>query len=904
MLDIYTESGIFTYECPLLRENELKGHYVIGLLQDFPVIGAARILRYESNLFNSLLSGLDFLYNYWFVFIETRKMNRGLQLVHQFSIHSFLSPLMDFMRISTRDLIEVYKWLTTYPLASVRALHKGPNPLPKAPVIYDRISGRRCIMTEILPWYVFKNNMGRRFSAIIKGRASNETISFANNLFQTKRGCPAVPPSFVQDALHKHQDALSNPYKPPTSKSPAPDIISDEEYLQVVGPPRINLPFVGPEDRGELSRDEFLNKLPRMLDFILPAIVSRGDRLDGRRIWKKLYPASNSACYEYKTNEGGARQYIKETILEDLNFHIKYDQFYLPLSIPSLYKMYSVRVGKAKSVYSTISFRDSEIFDFLFEKVLDEHLDLEACVALGELSLDSFHCKVKEIIEPLKVRMITKSEAIPQYLSIPVQKAMHSSLRKRKIFRLIGEPLTGAIIDDFISMTSRKGAVFRSGDYKGATDGLDQDITRIVGAQFIRELIPNLSDIKVSLLMNNLIQQRIHYDFTRPDGTIVHDECFQANGQLMGSILSFPILCLVNYLTYFVSLSPLYKEFILYEQGLRRPLSASELDSEALLVNGDDILFEAPDEKYSSWVNNLKFFGFQLSLGKNLCSERFMTINSTLFVKGQQVVSSADKMFFQCARYSNVGLLKGRSKVCSTDLIDDKPLWSISSEIEGGFTTPDFPHHYTLWNKQRLNRYSEDGRRNYFGPRELGMCGLYNPDAKFTDPQRAWASCTLNSLKEFKEHSLRPTGLVSEGGLVSGIMDSWNDCRSRQPNLGKYIPRLQPDPPGFTSIMPKRHEVQFHPFEGVAAEDKRVVFSHGSGAPKVFLPESKWISGKRILSLTDGFKFVRKNQSQKKEEYLSLNGSQVIDLKSITDVGQGIPTYAVDEDFLSLFNIL
>jgi hypothetical protein len=72
----------------------------------------------------------------------------------------------------------------------------------------------------------------------------------------------------------------------------------------------------------------------------------------------------------------------------------------------------------------------------------------------------------------------------------------------------------------------------------------------------------------------------------------------------MGSILSFPILCVVNLLCYWRAV----------ERYWGKQVSLRKLQ---VLINGDDILFRANARLYAIWQEEIKEVGFELSVGKN-----------------------------------------------------------------------------------------------------------------------------------------------------------------------------------------------------------------------------------------------------------------------------------------------
>nr|QXN75330.1 MAG: RNA-dependent RNA polymerase [Grapevine-associated botourmia-like virus 1] len=89
----------------------------------------------------------------------------------------------------------------------------------------------------------------------------------------------------------------------------------------------------------------------------------------------------------------------------------------------------------------------------------------------------------------------------------------------------------------------------------------------------------------------------------------------QARGQLMGQLLSFPLLCLSNYLT--------------FKFSVRRDVP--------VLINGDDIVFRARPDEVDHWRENVGKSGLVLSAGKTLIHNRFFSLNSCMFDAGRKV---------------------------------------------------------------------------------------------------------------------------------------------------------------------------------------------------------------------------------------------------------------------------
>ena len=94
------------------------------------------------------------------------------------------------------------------------------------------------------------------------------------------------------------------------------------------------------------------------------------------------------------------------------------------------------------------------------------------------------------------------------------------------------------------------------------------------------------------------------------------------NGQLMGSPLSFPILCAINFVAYKTAL----RRYVISKGGDWNKIGNMPLP---VRVNGDDILFKANLDFYENfWKPAVAAIGFTLSPGKNYIASKFLTVNS------------------------------------------------------------------------------------------------------------------------------------------------------------------------------------------------------------------------------------------------------------------------------------
>jgi hypothetical protein len=216
-------------------------------------------------------------------------------------------------------------------------------------------------------------------------------------------------------------------------------------------------------------------------------------------------------------------------------------------------------------------------------------------VALGwELETAPSHVKVCAVRDGPKLRIVSAAKASQSALA-PLHNSVYDHLSR---FPWL---LRGDAQDRHFSSFGRvSGEVFVSGDYEGATDNLSlavyQEVIRSWG-----ETATHVPSSVIDLAVMN--SESIMWGGKRGVAK-------QRRGQLMGNYLSFPALCLVNYLT-FRWLVP--------------------RDDVPVRINGDDIVFRARPEEVSRWKAGVGAAGLVLSVGKTRVHERFFTLNSTLF---------------------------------------------------------------------------------------------------------------------------------------------------------------------------------------------------------------------------------------------------------------------------------
>jgi len=190
----------------------------------------------------------------------------------------------------------------------------------------------------------------------------------------------------------------------------------------------------------------------------------------------------------------------------------------------------------------------------------------------------------------MKVRVISKGNALEYYAMKPLQKALHTTMRKMDLYRLIGRPLSPTDIMDLDDVAIEKGLrgdeEWISVDYSAATDGLSWKYSGRIFEYVIQDLSPEMK----SLAMEVLGPHSLIYPKKDRTGYEELPRGIMRRGQLMGSILSFPILCLANTGLY-LRVTRDYHTGWTYEQRMS-----------SVLVNGDDQLYLAPMSVFNEHI--------------------------------------------------------------------------------------------------------------------------------------------------------------------------------------------------------------------------------------------------------------------------------------------------------------
>lgn len=487
-----------------------------------------------------------------------------------------------FFHLAAADEMEDF---LKYQTASLCALTLS-NPCDEMPDVVQRGNWR---VGEFLPYCVRVQSWLRR--QCIKNR-SERGVQISFSIYQTKQISPAVSESFVQKNMDKNLKAL-------TTERDLPD--------------KIKL-----KDAVERTVDELYHYAthPQRPTYDVPRSLchQRNRELRSRRLQcnpRHLKIPSLAACYENTRTHGGALNHLR----------CFQDCYYSPFDISRrIFLGYATRKDKFFHPIPIYGLLDEEDQERLMRPSLDGR---------GQRVM----VRREPILEPFKVRVISKGEAVPYQRAQNFQPFLWSILQLADCFELTGRPLEDEDLEAVLNFGKSSGQHCQivSGDYAAATDNLHPWLCTVALRRICFNWgIPFEDSLNMlSCLVGHLIDDRFGVEYKSdpatgrdfdvlnfdPDGKIYE----QIWGQLMGSPVSFPILCIINAA---VTRDAMEKA---WEQG------SISLRDKAFLVNGDDVIFTMPSAGYQIWVNTVTSAGLSPSVGKNFVSRRYGVINSQVY---------------------------------------------------------------------------------------------------------------------------------------------------------------------------------------------------------------------------------------------------------------------------------
>jgi len=234
--------------------------------------------------------------------------------------------------------------------------------------------------------------------------------------------------------------------------------------------------------------------------------------------------------------------------------------------------------------------------------------------------------------ESLKVRVISKGPPLTYAVLQPLQKFLHRVLRNHPAFSLVGETISAGYLESRLgTLEGEVGVGYLSGDYSDATNEL--------ASWASEEAAEALADVchlrhRERVLLTRALTQ---HEFLTPSTGRTRKQRW---GQLMGSVVSFPVLCIVN--------AALTRYAMELGSTSRMPIG---LRDGRFCFNGDDIAAVMTARQRYAWRLVTRAGGLSESIGKTFYSRDFVQMNSTTFFpQGRELLQ---------VPYVNFGLLMG-----------------------------------------------------------------------------------------------------------------------------------------------------------------------------------------------------------------------------------------------------
>jgi len=324
----------------------------------------------------------------------------------------------------------------------------------------------------------------------------------AQNILYIKRGMPSALPEDVEAGLLEHRATLSTTRGLPRGASPTwRRILDDKEEITLA------------------------------LGDLVAAVFGK----------KEFVPVeqcpSTNAGFGAPRGKGGAFQH-----LASLGGLAKARLLVAAvLSLPRLCYMHETRPGRVVAVFSLGG----------QEELLRQVGELVSIGARAEFESNSgglIDAEPAAIVEPCKLRVITKGRPTAYHRGLSLQKFLHGTMRRVDVFQYIGHPIR--LSNWTMPVELGPGEFYVSGDYKGATDNLDPSLSVAAWEAICRNVHCDGIPLAFHSLWHTLGRQllvghRLHYRRVVEDPS-ARLPVEQAWGQLMGSPASFPILNLVN----------------------------------------------------------------------------------------------------------------------------------------------------------------------------------------------------------------------------------------------------------------------------------------------------------------------------------------------------------------------
>jgi len=460
--------------------------------------------------------------------------------------------------------------------------------------------------------------------------------SFYTTILQSKMGMPRPGKDMVEAAVKKTVTHLTT------------EPIRDEPEVVILGGRKQVI----------LSRDTMKAQIVRTVREMFDGVILRNDDM-----YEPFFP-STSANYNRGRGGGGAVTTIMDLIhqkglaqSEERLVQCKVEKVIVSGKLTQEFS--STRVLDQQKLDEDMG--EEEVLGLIWDdKILKQHWKTTFDHIVAEAITESPLVEAVGLSEALKVRVISKGPPKTYTALKPLQKFLWSKLKTQKVFKLIGTPVTEDEVNNvFGEMTGWDQIV--NGDYKASTDNLKSWTSECAAHAIIDILNENGVDESDSFFLSQdwremFLRALTGHVFVDTEGRYLP----QKEGQLMGSIISFPFLCLINAAMcrwalelsdgcqYRVRDAPIFDDKGRYVKRAR------------LMINGDDCTMKSNNPSVIRlWESITAYGGLMTSVGKTLYSLRHRPV---VVINSQTFDYNWEEKRWSVRRYVNMGILKGQKR--------------------------------------------------------------------------------------------------------------------------------------------------------------------------------------------------------------------------------------------------
>jgi len=493
-------------------------------------------------------------------------------------------PTLDHWRSCVKACGDDWVKFTKYKLSAFYSVYLD-QPLPRPPAGLGVIHGSprgiaQSDYTEVdYPNVLLGGKAHRWLRARLAEWSFERRLEFLYSVKSSKKGMPRPGKDYLDKAIRDTKKVLTTPKPDPLFQQflPRRNAWADIEELPVGVPLYLT----------RASVEEQLDRTVREL--------FGGARLTDDDVERPFFP-STSANYVRSRAKGGAvgevLGYVRQLSLLIQDEPDAFNWTNLSGIDVRFNEVFGLGVeGGVRAAFTVDDYEFRTQFRHLYTSCVARAMDEEHDVELVALP------------EALKVRVISKGPPFSMFALKPLQRFMWDRLSRHPAF-LVGGPVDNWVVQDRLGGRLRDDEAFLSGDYAAATDELCSWVSDRIAVTLSR--LCGLTIEEQHLLRMSLTGHTI-------EGQL------QQNGQLMGSVTSFPILCIAN-----AALSRWA-----YELGhnVRRTLK-----DWPGVVNGDDIAMRCNTLARQLWFRVTSFAGLIESVGKTYYDRRFVEMNSRVFL--------------------------------------------------------------------------------------------------------------------------------------------------------------------------------------------------------------------------------------------------------------------------------